>query len=417
MKYPFLLVLILLSTVFASAQSNYKPGYVVSLNGDTSKGFIDYKGWERNPGNIYFKDGINSNEKTYTVANINAFGVAGLEYYEKKTVPVSTDDIDINKLSTSPQVNYVTKTVFLRVLNKGKLLTLYLYIDDLKKRYYVTDNTSGEIQELGFHMYIVGEHVAVQTVYRFRSQFEYLAQKFGKNTPKLENIILHAGYDDTDLSPIVIAINGNTGKQFATVNLFGIRFYGGAAAVDNVVSFNGTLTFPNNNSVFPKLTGGIDFMPNKVNQKLFFRLELAATGEKHNLYSTANNSGYTGTSISNTLNYSQFTISATPEIIYNIYNTDKLKAFAGAGFSFNNAFYNNYKTITNFSNISTLVQNKYPDFLNTFVSFPLKAGVLLNKKIEVYGAYSFPVQVTQYTDFSTSAKSYQIGFNYLFGGK
>jgi len=184
-----------------------------------------------------------------------------------------------------------------------------------------------------------------------------------------------------------------------------------------MVSFNGTLTFSNNNSVFPKLTGGIDFMPNKVNQKLFFRLELTATGEKHNLYSTANNSGYTGTSLSNTLNYSQFTISATPEIIYNIYNTVKLKAFAGAGFSFNNAFYNNYKTVTNFSNISTLVQNKYPDLLNTFVSFPLKAGILLNKKIEVYGAYAFPVQLTQYTDFSSSVKSYQIGFNYLFGGK
>ncbi len=134
-------------------------------------------------------------------------------------------------------------------------------------------------------------------------------------------------------------------------------------------------------------------MPNKVNQKFFFRLELAATGEKHNLYSTANNGGYTGTSISNTLNYSQFTISATPEIIYNIYNTDKLKVFAGAGFSFNYAFYNNYKTVTNFSNISTstLVQNKYPDLLNTFVSTsPLKAGILLNTKIEVYGAYTFP---------------------------
>jgi len=156
MKYPFLLVLILLSTAFASAQSNYTPGYVVSLNGDTSKGFIDYKGWERNPDNIYFKDDINGSAKTYTTANINAFGVAGLEYYEKRTVPVSTDEIDINKLSTSPQVDYVTKTVFLRVLNKGKLLTLYLFVDDLKKRYYVTDNTSGEIQELGFHMYIIG---------------------------------------------------------------------------------------------------------------------------------------------------------------------------------------------------------------------------------------------------------------------
>ena len=80
----------------------------------------------------------------------------------------------------------------------------------------------------------------------------------------------------TDLVPIVIAINGKTDKQFTTTNLFGIRFYGGLAAVNNAVSFNGTLTFANNNSIFPKLTGGIDFIPNKVNQRLFFRLEISA---------------------------------------------------------------------------------------------------------------------------------------------
>jgi len=417
MKYPLLLAFLLSSALFVSAQKNYKPGYVVSIKGDTSKGLIDYKGWDRNPDEIHFKSDVNGNLKTYTSADLNAFGVTGLEYYEKRTVSVSTDEIDINKLSTSPKVDYVTKTAFLRVLTKGPSLTLYSYIDDLKNRYYIADNTSGETEELGFHMYIIGENVSVQTVYRFRSQLENLAQKFNKNTPKLENVITGANYDETDLVPIVIAINGKTDKQFTTTNLFGIRFYGGLAAVNNAVSFNGTLTFANNNSIFPKLTGGIDFIPNKVNQRLFFRLEISATGEKHDLYSTANNGGYTGTSISNTLNYSQFTIAASPEIIYNLYNTDKLKGFIGAGFSFNNAFYNNYKTVTNLSNISTLVQNKYPDFLNTFVSFPLKAGVLLNKKIEVYGAYSFPVQVTQYTDFSSSAKSYQIGFNYLFGGK
>jgi hypothetical protein len=39
----------LLLPVLASAQSNYKAGYVINLKGDTLKGFINYKEWNQNP--------------------------------------------------------------------------------------------------------------------------------------------------------------------------------------------------------------------------------------------------------------------------------------------------------------------------------------------------------------------------------
>jgi len=56
MKYFYLpLLLLLLFPFFASAQSNYKPGYVVTLPDDTIHGFIDYKEWDKNPEKISFK--------------------------------------------------------------------------------------------------------------------------------------------------------------------------------------------------------------------------------------------------------------------------------------------------------------------------------------------------------------------------
>ncbi len=47
--------LLLLSTLMLSGQQNFLPGYIVSNNEDTIKGWIDYKDWEKNPDAIKFK--------------------------------------------------------------------------------------------------------------------------------------------------------------------------------------------------------------------------------------------------------------------------------------------------------------------------------------------------------------------------
>jgi len=40
-----LLLIFILLPFISTAQTNYKPGYVVTLTGDTLHGFIDYKEW------------------------------------------------------------------------------------------------------------------------------------------------------------------------------------------------------------------------------------------------------------------------------------------------------------------------------------------------------------------------------------
>src|SRR5688572_5393959 len=40
--------------LFLSAQKNFQKGYIVSLAGDTTRGFIDYKEWNSSPESILF---------------------------------------------------------------------------------------------------------------------------------------------------------------------------------------------------------------------------------------------------------------------------------------------------------------------------------------------------------------------------
>src|ERR1700712_305685 len=99
MKYLFFLLL-LSGSIFASAQSKYKPGYVVTLNGDTVKGYIDYLEWGNNPKTISFKKNETAQKELYTIDNTTAFGVKGNEKYRRETVWLSQDRVDMGNLRT-----------------------------------------------------------------------------------------------------------------------------------------------------------------------------------------------------------------------------------------------------------------------------------------------------------------------------
>ena len=64
---------IFLTTCFLQlvAQNNYQPGFVVENNGDTVKGSIDYKRWDRSPTKITFKSVTQS--KVYAPLDIKVF--------------------------------------------------------------------------------------------------------------------------------------------------------------------------------------------------------------------------------------------------------------------------------------------------------------------------------------------------------
>src|ERR1700733_3263657 len=102
-----LLFLLFLLPLFTLAQSNYKPGYVVTLKGDTLRGFIDYKGWDSNPTAISFKKAISDNKpKVLTISNIGFFNIEGVAAYQKYTCPISMDATNTAHLGTFRDTSY-----------------------------------------------------------------------------------------------------------------------------------------------------------------------------------------------------------------------------------------------------------------------------------------------------------------------
>ena len=199
----------MLLPVLGYAQSNYKPGYVVNLKGDTIKGFIDYRQWDKDPKQFSFKNNSGAVQE-FNVQNAKAFAINGLEDYEKYIVTSSQDPLDVTQLTVVLDTASRMDTVFLHTIVKGHYLSLYSYRDDIKTRFYILENGDVQPQELAYHAYLDKETaLSVNYVNRYRIQLQYEAQKYGVGSA-LEGLISHADYTEQGLSKVVSKINGNT---------------------------------------------------------------------------------------------------------------------------------------------------------------------------------------------------------------
>lgn len=405
----YLYPIILFMPLFTFAQSNYKPGYIVDLKGDTLKGTIDYKEWEKNPRQVSFQNNTGV-VQVYTTQNAKAFAVSGLEYYEKYIVSVSTDPVEVNDLKTRSDADFVKDTVFLKVLARGKYLSLYYYADNIKPRFYLSETgDTRQPEELVYHVNYNADRTNTIHITRYRTQLQYEAQK--NNGPaRLESLINQARYDADDLIKIVTEINGGAGQQMVSENLFGTRWFAGAGVNYNDMLFTGSIAYGDAYSLFPKVSAGLDMLPNKSTQRFFLRAEAAFTGDSHDFKNTYQKSE---------LNVSQLTASAIFQAYYNFYNGQKLKIFAGGGIAVNfSAYPVHYYIVEGGIDLAPVKSTGYPDYHTLWESVLLKAGIILNKKIEIYAGYSPPTTLTNnYIDFAGNVISYQAGVNFLFGAK
>jgi len=397
----------LLMPFFSSAQSNYKPGYVVDLKGDTLKGNIDYREWDKNPGQISFKNDAGA-VAVYTPQNAKAFAVNGLEYYEAGAVRVSLDPADATMAGAVLDTSYRADTVFLRTLTKGRYFTLYSYSDHIKTRFYVREPGDAQPQELVYHVYN-GES-GVKHVNRYQGQLLYIAQKNNLGNTRLQNTLSLLQYTDNDMLKAAAAINGSDPSQLKSGNKIGSRFFAGAGVNYNGMSFSGDVEFPGNYSVFPKVSAGIDIFTNKNVQSLYIRVEIGVTKDQHDSKNSYQRSE---------LKMEQYTVSVAPQIYYNIYNGQKLKVFAGGGLSLNFSTYpTRYYITLGGIDVTPIRQNNFPDYYKFWESVLLKAGITINNRIEIYAGYVPPTTITNnYLAFDGRVTSYQAGVNFLFGAK
>ncbi|MES2277797.1 MAG: hypothetical protein V4592_17355 [Bacteroidota bacterium] len=404
----FLLAIVLPAISFA--QSNFKPGYVVSLKGDTLQGAVNYREWGHNPTEIEFKQ--NNTVQKYTAANALAFGINGLDYYQRFIVAISTDAVSLEKLSTDIDTTKKTVSAFLHLVAKGKSFNLYNYTDELKPRLLLLENKTGILRELTYHIYYVSgqEAQSTATQYRFRDELRAFAYQYQKTDDRLLNLINRAQYNNYDIKTIVNLLNGESAANNTPSGGLKVKIFAGPALNVNNFQYHGGIPELVNNATSPATFGpqinlGIDIFLNSQVGRLVLRFE---TG-----YSTTElKTGTPSTSHS----FRQNTFMLYPQVIYNIYNTDPLKFYLGAGVNMNLSSYSDRKLLV--LNVTTAPITANPDIISlttTWTAVPLRAGFLIAKKYELYGCYYFDSGITNSINYSGDISTIRMGINYHFG--
>ncbi len=173
------LILISLCDFTASAQFDFRPGFIVKGASDTVYGLIDYKGNKSNARKCLFIAGRNkeSERVTYTPSQISAYRFTNGKYYISRTVQSGSEEIQL----------------FLEYLINGKIDVFY-YRDDDGEHYFI-ENEKDKLVPLTNEE----KDVYVDWVqYREESKkyigvLKYFMQESPKSVKKAEQVNLNHG--------------------------------------------------------------------------------------------------------------------------------------------------------------------------------------------------------------------------------
>lgn len=121
----FLLSFALLFQQQTTAQTNIKPGYIVTTGGDTLNGFIVTKNWEYNPVSVEFRNEKSTAGTLYSYNEIKEFKTEK-EWYISTTFEVEVSPRLDNTINYDSAYKIQNDTGFLQVLQKGEK-SLYYY--------------------------------------------------------------------------------------------------------------------------------------------------------------------------------------------------------------------------------------------------------------------------------------------------
>ena len=418
-----MLYLILLSPLIVQAQSNYKPGYVITLAGDTLQGYIDYQEWSQNPSDISFKATMAGGaEQEFDTKSTRYFEITGKEAYLLYEGAISMNASALSELAYNSSVAAESVAIFLKIHQQGKNVNFLSYTDRLKTRYFIQENDGSVPVELYYRRYYSAGTGSRQIITQksFVGQLQHLAKKYETDSPKIRRRIESADYNQLDLEKIISFLNEKTdASEKATQNF---RIYSGFVLSSNKATFGGRHPLSNadrsSSNISPGIVFGADVFVNKHVQKMALRLEATAAISDYTIENTQEHTRGARTNYSYTL--SQKTIGVGPQLIYNFYNAENIKIHAGLTAQLRYSQYSDNTYISQYVHDNTKFSGK-PTITANYMNIPplwyamgIRTGVALYGKYEVTAAYVFPSTVSSYTAFHLDLSSASVGVNYLF---
>ena len=416
MKY-FVTFLILTFQVSVFAQSNYRPGYVVQNNGDTLKGFINYREWDRCPEVIDFKSNSSDQKVSqFTPTTSKGFQISGLDAYLTYKGPISMNETDFHKLPDHLDTTKKQAAVFLKQLVTGRYVTLYYHNDATKIRFFISDGNNIPI-ELMYYSYNTDEG-RINHLDIYKGQLNLLVSKFHPESSKLNRRVENTSYELSQLESLANEVNDNKtrGKRSAS------RYFFGAALNNTTVQINNVNYIDNPQSLTylaPKISAGIDIFGNKNVQKYILRTELSFSYIKPR-FNYSEDPQFNVKTISDVgYSFDQYTVTATPQLLVNVYNKTNFKLYLDGGIGLNCSAYSNHVLnikYTNAFNTVTTSSTEKPYGLHSFwLTYPVQIGAVFNK-IEVHFTFIAKSDYAPNSNsgaVSVSNQAINVGLKYL----
>jgi hypothetical protein len=378
MKSLFIALLIALPAI-VFAQPNYHEGYILKNNGDTLKGYINYREWAYSPLTVEFKANKTGDDvQEFNPNTIKGFGINGAETYTSFVGLISMNKNVFPDIPSSLDTTRQPGAIFLKQLTTGNHITLYLNSEVGKNRFFIAEKNDIPV-ELKYNEYYGASKSDEIVDNLFRGQLLLYAYKYKNDDQKLLTAIADVKFEERDLQDIVGEIN-NVALASKADGLpshnkkSNSRFFAGAGL--NNISSSGQQILR------PKFDLGIDVFVNPDIQQFVFRTELAYSsfGNKFSqpasAYTNAINISYTG-----------YYLTITPQILFNVYNKENFKAYIDGGFGFRVVSYSGHD-----SNGTLYVANSPTGFY-----VPLQAGVIINKRLEISFTYASLTTSAYYT--------------------
>ena len=396
----FLLLLVLPANLFA--QPNYKEGLVITFTGDTLKGFVNYRAWFQNPETILFKRALeDKNAEEFTASNTASFSVPGYASYISSTVSISMNEVDFGSLRVEADTTQLIKTVFLKQLLKGDRVSMYLYRDKIKERFYIVSKDEKLPRELLYSK-------TLQNLQEFRNesykqQLRSLAIENNVLNEELDGSIMRTEYTEDQLKKLLKKFNSNIEEDkiqqvekkprmryFVNVgiNRSRIKYTGESLVTIDRLNSNGMDNFKDEvttQSFMPVFSAGMDLYTNPEMKRLVIRFELFATTIKSSTTSYSKLNEISTHENENKYRLSALKISLAPQLIYNFYRTNHINCYVGGGVALNllrvgdNSM--EQKPI-NHSNTNPWTDNDYFLLKDYFASTMLRCGLQYGERID-----------------------------------
>jgi len=391
MKLNFVAFFLIIPT-FLFGQANYQKGFVIKNSGDTLKGYIDYREWSLSPLEISFKLKKDDREAIqFDPRTIGGFEISGMEAYLSYRGPVSMNKTTFPDLPSKLDTSKMIDSIFMRLVTKGKYLSLYYQKDRRKIRFFI-EEYDGKPMELNYSQFYQNNHdLVINTSYR-----NFLIYYIKKYAPANNDLIRRAQLAEYSEAGLESVVNGINGEAALNKNKAATRFFAGGGI--NIINIQELASFKSyyTSSVSPTLNAGIDVFVNPNIQQLILRAQVSFW------YINSNIPNYASA------RFQQVNASITPQILYNFYNSDKLKFYIDAGWNFN------------FSTISTSGINSQ-GYLGpsgaAWTNFPLQIGVIINKKLDLSLQYTGYSDLVDYSNFTLANKVLGIGIRYFIPNK